>query len=160
MMAKSCFADCAHGSWRWALRVIILLTLFDICSAVVQMGKLTPEPVAWLVVYHTLAGQSPEWIAAALLLSASTVYKIRGLVFVLIDPSQVVPSCCDGYIPLPLCSFLSHPFSPASRIPSPCIPFPNHLHRTLIDFQTSPFTHSFRHSLHPLSLATRHRICI
>jgi len=78
MMAKSCFADCAHGSWRWALRVIILLTLFDICSAVVQMGKLTPEPVAWLVVYHTLAGQSPEWIAAALLLSASTVYKIRG----------------------------------------------------------------------------------
>ena len=77
------------------------------------MGKLMPEPVAWLVVYHTLAGQSPEWIAAALLLSASTVYKIRGLVFVLIDPSQVVPSCCDGYIPLPLSSFLSHPFSPA-----------------------------------------------
>ena len=33
--------------------------------------------------------------------------------FVLIDPTQVVPSCCDGHIPLPLSSFLSHPFSPA-----------------------------------------------
>ena len=48
-------------------RVIILLTLFEICSAVVQMGKLTPEPIAWPIVYHTLAEQSPEWIAAALL---------------------------------------------------------------------------------------------
>ena len=30
-----------------------------------------------------------------------------------INPTQVVPSCCDGHFPLPLSSFLSHPFSPA-----------------------------------------------
>ena len=61
---------------------IVLLVLEEVDGGLPRRhsrGKVTPESIAWLVVYHTFADMSVDYIRHALQLSSATVYRISRL---------------------------------------------------------------------------------
>ena len=60
----------------WALWMLICLVLVPGASSS-NVGRITPDGVAWIIVYHCMAGMSIKDICAATFRRPTTVKKIR-----------------------------------------------------------------------------------